>query len=260
MPSIDRIEALGVEPRFFRLPHAVGGFDKIEYYLIQRESGVSLEVQQSGEWDLLAVGIPSRNPHEFVLRQIHIEKEALHWPSFNAWTDSTDLQSFNPPTLEVFRTFLITLSERLPITHIASGLHTYFAPASVLNYAACGIPQALLDRFLIRFQGIDTYRYEPDELVTKDHACCFLQVSRWTLPVFSPSSTLFVAFETYTEERIEAIQQAWEKYIENQAATSVLEVGMMDEDHTLRFTRGALIAVSDLLGDRLRNIAREQPI
>jgi hypothetical protein len=87
MVEIVLLDTVGLEPEFFHLPRVVVGFEALRYYLVAPEQPSYLE--QASYWDILAVGTVPHDPHSILLRRIHIEKEALDWPPFEAWTEGT---------------------------------------------------------------------------------------------------------------------------------------------------------------------------
>jgi hypothetical protein len=265
---------LGVEPEYFYLPRAVDGLDAVAYYLLAQVPGG--DVRHRSEWNIVAVGTLTSEPFELVLRAVPIDGEVLEWLSsdegagtgevegdhgseggppewrpYDGWTDNLGLLSFTRAELPALRDFVLTLADQLPAWDVRSGPHTYFLPASADDYAACGIPRGLLDRFSFHFRDVDVYRYQPDAAITPHDSCYFLRISHWTVPSHPASSSLFVAFETYTPERIAAIQRAWATYERDQTVQPLVEADMMDGEWTLRFSRGALLALVSLIEERL---------
>jgi hypothetical protein len=269
MWRFERLEKLGVEPEFFYLPRSVDGLDAVAYYLLAQEPGG--DVRHGDRWIIVAVGTPTASPFELVLRAVHIDGEALEWMSIaeGAGTGRVEedhgsvgeakewspfdggLLLFTRAELPALRDFLLALADQLPARKLQGGPHTYFLPASADDYAACGIPRGLIERFSFHFRDVDVYRYQRDATITPRDDCCFLRISHWTIPSHPASSTLDVALETYTPERIAAIQRDWAMHERNQAVQPLVEADMMDGEWTLRFSRGALLALASLIEERL---------
>ena len=249
----ERLDSLGIEPEFLHLPRSVPGLDSVEYFLIT--AGNSTTEQYSDRWDILAVGTIASKPSELELRQLRIFRELLEEPSdYNAWVEGMGLQSFSPAALVAFRELLIALTKRLPSSAVPVEQHNYFRPASAADYVTCGIPKALVDRFLVRFQGARVYQYEPDITSISDDRCSFLRLSEWTSAAHPISSTMYVAFETYTADRIAAIKTSWDKYVQHQHTKPILDVRMMNGESALRFSRGALLVFVRLIEECLESL------
>lgn len=247
------LDTLGVEPEFFHLPRSVAGLDSVEYYLLT--TGNSATVRNDDRWDILAVGTTLSKPSELELRQLRIFRELLEEPSnYNAWEDGMGLHSFSPAALAAFRELVIALTKRLPPPAVPVEQHNYFRPASAADYVTCGIPKALVDRFLVRFQGARVYQYEPDITGISDDRCSFLRLSEWTSAAHPISSTMYVAFETYTADRIAAIKTSWDKYVQHQHTKPILDVRMMNGESALRFSRGALLVFVRLIEECLESL------
>lgn len=248
-----QLDSLGIEPEFLHLPRSVPGLDSVEYFLIT--AGNSTTEQYSDRWDFLAVGTIASKPSELELRQLRIFRELLEEPSdYNAWVDGMGLHSFSPAALVAFRELLLALTKRLPSSAAPVQQHDYFLPASAADYVACGIPKAVVDRFVARFRDAQVYRYDPDSTITPDGGCSFLRISEWTAATHPISSTMYVAFETYRTERIVEITAAWDSYQQHQQTNPSIDVRMMNGESTLRFSRGALLALANLLENRLQSI------
>src|SRR5262249_43872403 len=158
-------------------------------------------IQQASYWDLVAVGTLPAESYGVLLRQLHIEQEALAWPPFEAWTDGMGSFALNPPGVSALHDFLVGLAERLPDTGFDATNHGYFVPVPVDAYADCGIPVGLVERFRPLLER-DTrlYRYQPDATLTLSPACRFVELSDWTAPwrQHPVSATVSVGLQTYT--------------------------------------------------------------
>ncbi len=75
MVEIVSLEELELAPAFFKLPSTVMELETLRYYLINRAKREYIAM--SGYWDILAVGTLPSIQDSLVLRQIHIEEEAL---------------------------------------------------------------------------------------------------------------------------------------------------------------------------------------
>lgn len=250
------LDALGMTPEFFHLPRAVAGLEALGYFLLTSDAPGAIE--QESYWDLVAVGTLLGDSKGVVLRQIHIEEEALEWPPFEGWTDSSGSFALNPPELAALHDFLVDLAERLPDLGFDATPHRYFVPVPVDAYADCGIPAGLVERFRPLLER-DTrlYRYQPDATLTLNPACRFLKLSDWTSPwrQHPLSATVSIGLQTYTPTHIVGIQDAYAHYLQQQATHPALAADMMDGESSLPCSKGALRALAQLLQERLDMVA-----
>jgi hypothetical protein len=252
------LDVLGMTPAFFHLPCVVAGLETLDYFLLT--SGDPRTIQQASYWDLVAIGTLPRDPNGVVLRQIHIEEEALDWTPFDAWTDGMGSFALNPPEVAALHDFLLSLAERLSEQSPTDDAveHTYFALVSVDAYVECGIPAGLVER-IRKLLERDTclYRYQPDATLTLSPACRFLQLSEWTAPwrQHPLSATVSVGLQTYTPTHIAHIQKAYAGYLGEQATAPALPADMLDGESGLQCSTGALRALARLLQQRLDMVA-----
>jgi hypothetical protein len=252
------LDALGITPEFFRLPRTVAGLETLDYFLLT--SGEPHTIRQESYWDLMATSTLPGAPNGVVLRQFHIEEEALAWPPFDAWTDDSGSFALNPPAVAALHDFLWDLAQRLPDMGFDATNYGYFVPVSLDAYAECGVPAGLVERFRpILEPDTHLYRYQPDATLTLNPACRFLKLSDWTGPwrQHPLSATVSVGLQTYTPTRIAGIQDAYAHYLQQQATHPALAADMMDGESSLPCSKGALRALAQLLKERLDMVAWE---
>lgn len=254
MSEITPLDMLGIAPGFFRLPLSVAEFETLDYYLIGGEE--PRYIQQASYWDIIGVGKLRHDPNGLILRQIHIEEEAREWLAFDAWADSEGSFALNPSELAALRKFLLRLAAQLPDVELHVGQHTYFSSMPVDIYTNFGIPARLVERFRPLLER-DTrlYLYCPDAMITTAEACRLLHLSEWTSP-WPQSATVSFGFETYTPTRITAIQEAYERFVRDQATNRAIAADIMDGESTMHLSSGALRAVATLLSERLAMLGR----
>lgn len=253
MARVLPLDALGIAPETFYLPHSVPGLTSLRYYLIVRVENPS-DIIYASPWAILAVGTLPDDPHGLLLRQLLLDEKAMEWEQFNGWADGSGYFSASPAELAALRDFFLTLAEGLPAAE-SPDQHGYFSLTPADAYVACGIPAGLVDhmRGIGAFDG-RLYRYTPDTTITPEEAHRFLFLSTWSST--NPQVTsMTLVFQAHTPARITAIQDAWSQHLPE--GRHYFEVGMMDGDGALHVSRGALRALARLLDEQLDRLGHE---
>lgn len=253
MAYIERLNAS--ERNTFHLPDAVKGFATMEYYLIhplQADDANDTILGLWSPWKILAVGRRASHPFEVTMRQLNIDEEEVDIEGLTPWTDCMAGHGLTPPEFAAVRDFLLTQARQTPEPPNAQANHRYFLPASVTDYAACGIPHGALDAFASVFEKAHIYRFAPDHTIGALENASYLMISEWTCPLSSPATTASIKFETYKPARISEIQEAWREYEQGRGSYPYIDAAMLNAVNESRLTRNALLELARLLTERLQ--------